>query len=216
MDNELISKKDLLIAAGISYGQLYRWKRKGLIPEDWFIRKATFTGQETFLPRERVLARIERIKSMKDEDISLDDIADAVAPDLGTVAVSRADAATRGLASGAALVAIGEVFPGEGDLRVGELLAAMVHDRLLEAGDASLDEAQTVVRVLEEAYAGFEGRECDLIFVRKFGVATCCLVSTGADVMFESGARVVVRLSLRDCIDELSARLSEGRGENDE
>jgi len=24
---------------GISYGQLYRWKRKGLIPESWFIRR---------------------------------------------------------------------------------------------------------------------------------------------------------------------------------
>jgi len=75
MDPELISKKDLLGQAGISYGQLYRWKRKGLIPEDWFIRKSTFTGQETFFPREKVLARIERIKSMQDEDASLDEIA---------------------------------------------------------------------------------------------------------------------------------------------
>ncbi|MCL2486473.1 MAG: YhbD family protein, partial [Oscillospiraceae bacterium] len=32
----LISKKDLLEFTGISYGQLYRWKREGLIPEEWF------------------------------------------------------------------------------------------------------------------------------------------------------------------------------------
>ena len=32
-DRELISKKDLLTKYGISYGALYRWKRKGLIPE---------------------------------------------------------------------------------------------------------------------------------------------------------------------------------------
>ncbi len=50
MDERLISKKELLEHAGISYGQLYRWKRKNLIPEDWFIRKSTFTGQETFFP----------------------------------------------------------------------------------------------------------------------------------------------------------------------
>lgn len=50
MDEDLISKKDLLEQTGISYGQLYRWKRKNLIPEDWFIRKSTFTGQETFSP----------------------------------------------------------------------------------------------------------------------------------------------------------------------
>lgn len=48
MEEDLISKKDLLELTGISYGQLYRWKRKQLIPEEWFIRKSTFTGQETF------------------------------------------------------------------------------------------------------------------------------------------------------------------------
>ena len=41
MGEELISKKELLDRFGISYGALYRWKRKGLIPEDWFIKKAT-------------------------------------------------------------------------------------------------------------------------------------------------------------------------------
>ena len=35
MDEELISKKELLETFGISYGALYRWKRMGLIPEAW-------------------------------------------------------------------------------------------------------------------------------------------------------------------------------------
>lgn len=48
MEEQLISKKELLERTSISYGQLYRWKRKNLIPEEWFIRKSTFTGQETF------------------------------------------------------------------------------------------------------------------------------------------------------------------------
>lgn len=50
MEEELISKKELLEMTGISYGQLYRWKRKQLLPEDWFIRRSAFTGQETFFP----------------------------------------------------------------------------------------------------------------------------------------------------------------------
>ncbi len=53
IEQELISKKELLELTGISYGQLYRWKRKNLIPEDWFIRKSTFTGQETFFSEEK-------------------------------------------------------------------------------------------------------------------------------------------------------------------
>ena len=31
MEEKLISKKDLLELTGISYGQLYRWKRKKII-----------------------------------------------------------------------------------------------------------------------------------------------------------------------------------------
>ena len=74
MEQQLISKKELLERYGISYGALYRWKRKGLIPEDWFIKKATVTGQETFFPEELVCRRVELIQSQKD-DHSLDDLA---------------------------------------------------------------------------------------------------------------------------------------------
>lgn len=50
---DLISKRELLERYGVSYGALYRWKRMGLIPEDWFLRRATPTGQETFFTGRR-------------------------------------------------------------------------------------------------------------------------------------------------------------------
>ena len=74
MEQDLISKKELLEQYNISYGALYRWKRKGLIPEDWFIKKSTVTGQETFFPRDLVCRRVELIQSQK-EDLSLDELA---------------------------------------------------------------------------------------------------------------------------------------------
>ena len=74
MEQDLLSKKELLERYGISYGALYRWKRKGLIPEDWFIKKATVTGQETFFPKALICERVEMILGQK-EDISLDDLA---------------------------------------------------------------------------------------------------------------------------------------------
>ncbi|MEI7833277.1 MAG: DUF4004 family protein [bacterium] len=79
-DAEEISKKDILTLTGISYGQFYRWKRMGLIPEGWFRHRASFTGQETYLPRRRVLERIERIMSLR-ERYSLDDIVAMLSPD---------------------------------------------------------------------------------------------------------------------------------------
>ncbi len=78
--SELISKKEVLRLTGISYGQLYRWKRKGLIPEAWFIRKATPTGQETFFPKEKILERIRRIQELKGER-SLDELVALLAPE---------------------------------------------------------------------------------------------------------------------------------------
>ena len=73
MNEELISKKELLEIYEISYGALYRWKRQGLIPEDWFIKKSTVTGQETFFPRKLICERMELIKKQKD-DVSLEEL----------------------------------------------------------------------------------------------------------------------------------------------
>jgi len=90
-DERLISKKDVLEAMGISYGQLYRWKRKGLIPESWFIRRSTFTGQETFFLRDKILDRIAQIKDMKDSH-PLDNLADVITQQVNArvqVAVDR-------------------------------------------------------------------------------------------------------------------------------
>lgn len=73
-NDSLISKKELLARYRISYGSLYRWKRKGLIPDEWFIKKSTYTGQETFFPESLICERVERILSTK-EDILLDELA---------------------------------------------------------------------------------------------------------------------------------------------
>lgn len=72
--SKLISKKELLERYKISYGTLYRWKRMGLIPDDWLVKKSTFTGQETFFDEEQICARVEAIISRKDSE-SLESIA---------------------------------------------------------------------------------------------------------------------------------------------
>ena len=73
----LISKKQLLRKYGFSYGALYRWKRMGLIPDEWFIKQSTVTGQETFFPEKKICERIELILSKKD-DVSLNELAKSI------------------------------------------------------------------------------------------------------------------------------------------
>ena len=74
MEEELISKKELLEQYQISYGALYRWKRMGLIPEAWFLRRSAPTGQETYFRRAQICPRIELILQSKDR-VSLEALA---------------------------------------------------------------------------------------------------------------------------------------------
>lgn len=85
-----ISKKDLLRETGISYGQLYRWKREGLIPESWFTKRPSPTGQETFFPREPILNRIRAIQNLKDR-YSLEELANLLSPEVTNRTFSEED-----------------------------------------------------------------------------------------------------------------------------
>ena len=76
-----ISKKDLLKTTGISYGQLYRWKREGLISEEWFVKRSSPTGQETYFPQEKILKRIHAIQQLKDS-YSLEELARILTPEV--------------------------------------------------------------------------------------------------------------------------------------
>jgi hypothetical protein len=86
----LISKKDLLAITGISYGQLYRWKRERLIPDEWFIKQSSYTGQETFFPREQILSRVKSILELKDK-YSLEELSRILSPDAAVTIISLND-----------------------------------------------------------------------------------------------------------------------------
>ncbi|NLZ82762.1 MAG: DUF4004 family protein [Clostridiales bacterium] len=76
-----ISKKDLLKETGISYGQLYRWKREGIIPEEWFIKQSAFTGQETVFPKRQIINRIKAIQELKNK-YTLEELAKILSPEI--------------------------------------------------------------------------------------------------------------------------------------
>lgn len=207
MEPGMISKKDLLLQTGISYGQLYRWKRKNLIPEEWFVRKSTFTGQETFFPRDKMLARIERILAMKDGDASLDDIAEAVSPDLGGVSLEITELAEKGIVSAVSVGVFESAHPDASSLVFGELLSLYVVDQLVGTGDVSLEEARTILETMEEQYGAFEGSDADLFCVRKMGVVICGLIGSAAELRLEAAAKLVARVNLQESVEALGARL---------
>jgi DNA-binding transcriptional MerR regulator len=206
MDEDLISKKELLDLTGISYGQLYRWKRKNLIPEDWFIRKSTFTGQETFFPRDKILDRIEKIKHMKD-DLSLDELANMFSPHLMDTALNQEELLSRNIVSSISIQQYMKHRGNPGVFTFDHILFMYLLDQLLKNGEVSLDEGKLLLQVLGDHFSTFQGRECELIFIRKMGIPLFLLVSVPNELYFDSDTRVITRLSISTCIEELKVKL---------
>lgn len=206
MDEELISKKDLLDYADISYGQLYRWKRKSLIPEDWFIRKSTFTGQETFFPKNKILERIDKIKNMKD-DLSLDDIAGMFSPQLADVLLSKDELKLRNIVSQMAL----EIYEGiHGETKVfsfEKILYISLLESCLSSGEVSLEEGKNILNTIEKNYKKFEARDCEIILLRKFGISICIITLYPYELIIEEAAKLVININVGKAIEELKLKV---------
>jgi len=217
-DEALISKKEVLELTGISYGQFYRWKRKGLIPEAWFARKSTFTGQETFLPRAKVLERIEKIKQLKDE-YSLEQLAELLAPQVGSTRYSADELAAMDWISPETRAFYDELWASDDGYRFQDVLFLSVIERL--RGPLSDEEiALTVSTLLDhEAQLTEDGEfRWTLVVARKglggglarpssrVSTSVCCLFD--GQGLLDSGVHEAVRLNLHDVLEELKLKLS--------
>ncbi len=206
LSTDLISKKDLLELTGISYGQLYRWKRKNLIPEDWFVRKSTFTGQETFFPKEKILERIDKIQTMK-EDLSLDELANMFSPSVREILLTKEDILRKEIASEPVLQFFIEQTNKTAEFQFVDILYVYMLEELLQSGEISLEEGKMVLQVLRENYEAIKHKTCDLIVVRKLGISTCLLVSNVDDLIFEKGTKIVLREAIMKYTEVLKTKL---------
>ena len=206
MEEELISKKDLLEATEISYGQLYRWKRKGLIPEEWFIKKSSFTGQETYFPRLKVLSRIEKIKSMK-EDVSLSDLVDVFTPAPSDVTLEHGEIVARGIATPEVLRIFLEVTGAGAALDFNALAALSLLNRLIVAGEISLDEGKTLLGAMKEASETLGLEACEVFLTRKLGVFACFVVKPPCAIVTDPGVRIIGRQVMSALIEEIKLKL---------
>jgi len=208
--DEWISKRELLETTGISYGQLYRWKREKLIPDGWFVKRSAFTGQETFLPRVRAIERIQFILANKDR-FTLQQLLDQLTP----VARSRTypvDALSRLQGAARPTEMMGRLT-GEDALNHGQALCAMIAADLIRSGAAIGDEAlwrilsalhrwQATERLLE--------RDNGRIVVLREGDAWLPLyVRPDASVGAPEGVAVAYDLSLSDLPEKCTRPLNQ-------
>lgn len=177
---------------------------KNLIPEEWFIRKSTFTGQETFFPREDILKRISIIQKMK-ENLSLDEMREMLSPKMKDVSMTADELLTKGLISKPALHVFSEggadtVFSSR------DLLSLYVLEGLLQSGNVSLEEAKMAAEVLRKYDTAEIKKQTELIILRKLGVTTCFIAAAADSILFESSVKIVERVDLANASEELKAK----------
>lgn len=207
MDEQLITKRELLEITGISYGALYRWKRMKLLPDEWFIHRATVTGHETFLPREKVLARVEEIQRMK-SSMSLDEIAQHFQPGPpGEVALTAAEVAAAGVALPPIISQYMATAGKEGAFSYEDLLGLYVFAGLLMDGSVSREEAYELAKAAMDVNEDIS--EPVVYLLRKYGVPFCVTAGEMQKVIFDSSAAMVVKISVSEKKQSLGALLKE-------
>ena len=148
----LISKKDLLALTGISYGQLYRWKRQRLIPDEWFIKQSSYTGQETFFPREQILSRVQSILDLKDE-YSLEELARVLSPETAETSLAGAQVKSRGEIDPELVDALSELR-GKDDYGFWEIVLIIGISQALKKGELS---GERLAKLIGRSLKALEG-----------------------------------------------------------
>ena len=192
MEEKLISKKDLLELTGISYGQLYRWKRKKIIPEEWFIKKSVSTGQETFFPMEKILVRIREILSLKDES-SLDELANMFSNDVKNAEILRKYILERNIVSLIVLEKFEETRGVKEKYSSEELILILAFDYLINSSMVSFEEASNLINAIEFGYEEIKEGE-KLILKRKLGVLFYYLSNRSEDVIEDNLAKKILEI----------------------
>jgi DNA-binding transcriptional MerR regulator len=216
MTEELISKKEVLELTGISYGQFYRWKREGLIPESWFIRKSTFTGQETFLPKAKILERLEKIKSMKDGH-SLDEIANLLSPEVKDRRFARDELTQMGWASPEVLAYYEQIRKDQGPYSFRDIFYLVIIEHLRER-DLTHEEIELALStLLVSDFGRLQQKEFawTLVVFRKevpgqllskLKVGACVLHA--GDCLFDPQAQIVAKLELSKLVEDVKPKLA--------
>ena len=203
---ELISKKELLDLTHISYGQLYRWKRMNIIPEGWFIKKSSPTGQETFFRRDKILERIQLILSMKD-GTSLEEIAALFNKEQGETVFDIEFIMAKEVISPATKEIFNSLYGDIKEVEKKELIILAVIEKYLLKSMNTLDEIKMLGTMMSESFDKLYKEESKLLLFRKFGISFIIGCHNQDEVIVDSSAVKIIEMDLLKEVSEMSVKL---------
>ncbi|MBQ1770202.1 MAG: DUF4004 family protein [Turicibacter sp.] len=204
MEVELISKKELLQLTNISYGQLYRWKRKNLIPEDWFIKKSVSTGQETFFPREQMLERIEKIIELKDQ-VSLDELADIFSPKVEETRFEGDELLEKKIVTQQGLMLFASMTGNDVDLSdLKQVLMIKILDEQVVTGNITFDEGKLIWEFLNQHYHKLTKEQASIILMRHLGLPFVIGTLNREMVIFNEDDKLILEIKVMEEIGKIN------------
>lgn len=206
MEEELISKKEILDMTGISYGQLYRWKRKELIPEEWFIKKSSYTGQETFFPREKIINRINKIIDLKD-DMPLDDLAAMFTNKPKVDDVSEEYLIEKEIIREETLPIYKDIFREKEEYNFKDVLLMDILQREFDLGKLTISEIEVILKLINKEYKNIEEKDGTLYIIRRLGIGIC-VVAYRERIIVDDGSKIIGEINIKNIIENLKMRLT--------
>lgn len=206
MDGDLISKKEVLEMTGISYGQLYRWKRKNIIPEDWFIKKSSFTGQETFFPREKMLARIAKVKELKDTH-SLDELSDFFSPNPTKIEITLDSLRLQKILQSETISFCTPLLKNVKAIEFPDILNMFILEKV-QSRLVKEEDLKTLFLFLQENFEAFNSPSFELRGLRKQDTVIWMLIPLQSTTFIDQTAETIVKLDLLQMVEELKIILT--------
>jgi len=206
VEEELISKKEILDMTGISYGQLYRWKRKELIPEEWFIKKSSYTGQETFFPREKIINRINKIIDLKD-DMPLDDLAAMFTNKPKVDDVSEEYLIEKEIIREETLPIYKDIFREKEEYNFKDVLLMDILQREFDLGKLTISEIEVILKLINKEYKSIEEKDGTLYIIRRLGIGIC-VVAYRERIIVDDGSKIIGEINIKNIIENLKMRLT--------
>ena len=65
-------------------------------------------------------------------------------------------------------------------------------------------------QLVSDNYQKFKGKNCELIFFRKMGVSSCCMVPDSKEVQFEETIKIMEIMNISELIEELKIKMFSG------
>ncbi len=202
---EMISKKELLELMGISYGQLYRWKRERLIPEEWFMKQSAYTGQETFFPREQIIARVGAIMKLKD-NYSLEELSKMLEPDV-TACIYREDLdlvkeINREVLERVLALTMQETF------RIPDVAFLMLLSGISSKAELNAEESVDLVERTLPGVLKQKGGVFNCAFFMADGKYHMAFAGEGSEVIFDTGISLVETMTLDQVMSNIKVNYS--------